>query len=157
MARGSLLAGIAFGAAGTHLSHAIQYPVGAMTKTPHGLGTGALLPYVLQALLPAIASTGSRTSVSRSASSHPATTGPPQAQAQDVVDAIAALCARIGLPVALSELGVDGADVPHIVDLTLQVEAARGDQPRSGRSRPAHPDRRGRDRRRPRPPGPPDG
>ena len=27
-----------------------------MTKTPHGLGTGALLPYVLQACLPAIGS-----------------------------------------------------------------------------------------------------
>ena len=54
MSRASLLAGMAFGSAGTHVSHAIQYPIGALTHTPHGLGTGMLLPYVLQAFLPAI-------------------------------------------------------------------------------------------------------
>ena len=43
----SLLAGLAFGTAGTTLAHAIQYPVGAATATPHGLGVGVVLPYVL--------------------------------------------------------------------------------------------------------------
>src|SRR5690606_6529491 len=52
MAWGSLLAGLAFGSGGTHLSHALQYPIGALTHTPHGLGTGLLLPYVLEACAP---------------------------------------------------------------------------------------------------------
>ena len=45
----SLLGGMSFGPTGTHFSHALQYPIGAMTQTPHGLGTGLLLPYVLDA------------------------------------------------------------------------------------------------------------
>jgi alcohol dehydrogenase class IV len=46
--KGSLLAGLAFGAAGTSLAHAIQYPVGALTHTAHGLGVATLLPYVME-------------------------------------------------------------------------------------------------------------
>lgn len=45
---GSLLAGLAFGAAGTAVAHAIQYPVGAITKTAHGLGVATLMPYVMR-------------------------------------------------------------------------------------------------------------
>jgi alcohol dehydrogenase len=50
VALGALLAGIAFGSTGTHLCPAIQYPIGALTKTPHGLGTGLLLPCALDVL-----------------------------------------------------------------------------------------------------------
>jgi alcohol dehydrogenase class IV len=119
MAYGSLLAGMAFGSAGTHLSHAIQYPIGAMTKTPHGLGTGALLPYVLQACLPAIRPRLSALGVAMGVL-EPGE-GESDAAAQRVVDAIAGLCARIGLPVALADLGLTSADRDRIVDLTLQV------------------------------------
>ncbi|MGY1917395.1 iron-containing alcohol dehydrogenase [Pseudomonas tolaasii] len=45
---GSLQAGLAFGVAGTAAAHAIQYPVGALTHTAHGLGVAALLPYVMR-------------------------------------------------------------------------------------------------------------
>lgn len=44
---GALAAGCAFGTAGTAAAHAIQYPVGALTRTPHGLGVAAVLPYVM--------------------------------------------------------------------------------------------------------------
>ncbi len=44
---GSLMAGLAFGTAGTAAAHALQYPVGALTGTSHGLGVGVLLPYVM--------------------------------------------------------------------------------------------------------------
>jgi len=44
---GALAAGCAFGTAGTAAAHAIQYPVGALTHTPHGLGVAAVLPYVM--------------------------------------------------------------------------------------------------------------
>ncbi len=43
----SLAAGCAFGTAGTAAAHAIQYPVGALTHTAHGLGVACVLPYVL--------------------------------------------------------------------------------------------------------------
>lgn len=45
---GSLMAGLAFGTAGTAAAHALQYPVGALTHTPHGVGVGVLLPYVME-------------------------------------------------------------------------------------------------------------
>jgi alcohol dehydrogenase class IV len=48
----ALLAGMAFSSAGLGAAHALQYPVGAVTHTPHGLGTGLLLPYVVEYLLP---------------------------------------------------------------------------------------------------------
>lgn len=48
MMLGSLLAGMAFSTAGTSAAHAIQYPIGALTNTPHGLGVGVLLPFVME-------------------------------------------------------------------------------------------------------------
>ena len=44
---GALAAGCAFGTAGTAAAHAVQYPVGALTHTPHGLGVATMLPYVM--------------------------------------------------------------------------------------------------------------
>src|ERR1700733_37200 len=48
MALASLLAGMAFSAAGTAAVHALQYPVGEATHTPHGLGNEVLLPTVMR-------------------------------------------------------------------------------------------------------------
>src|SRR3954451_636491 len=48
MLYGSLLAGIAFGNSGVGAAHALQFVVGAATHTSHGLGTGLLLPYVME-------------------------------------------------------------------------------------------------------------
>ncbi|HWJ75539.1 MAG TPA: iron-containing alcohol dehydrogenase [Kaistia sp.] len=44
---GALAAGCAFGTAGTAAAHAVQYPAGALTHTPHGLGVATMLPYVM--------------------------------------------------------------------------------------------------------------
>lgn len=44
---GALTAGCAFATAGTSLAHAVQYPIGALTHTPHGLGVAAMLPYAM--------------------------------------------------------------------------------------------------------------
>lgn len=119
MARGSLLAGMAFGSTGTHLSHAVQYPIGAMTHTPHGLGTGTLLPYVLQACLPAIGARlvdlGLAMGVIDQGSA-----GDPDAP-QRVVDAIAGLVEAVGLPASLGELGLTPEDAAEVTRLTLEV------------------------------------
>lgn len=44
---GALCAGMAFGTAGTAAAHAIQYPIGTLTHTAHGLGVACMLPYVM--------------------------------------------------------------------------------------------------------------
>lgn len=111
MALGSLLAGMAFGTGGTHLSHAIQYPVGAMTKTPHGLGTGLLLPYVVAALRPAI--DGQLADLAGAIGLAPT--------AEAAVAGIRSLVADIGIPATLGDIGLTRTDLPRVVSLTLQV------------------------------------
>jgi alcohol dehydrogenase class IV len=51
MALASLLAGMAFSAAGTATVHALQYSVGEATHTSHGLGNAVLMPAVMKAIL----------------------------------------------------------------------------------------------------------
>ncbi|MFE5836420.1 iron-containing alcohol dehydrogenase [Arthrobacter sp. NPDC056493] len=116
MAYASLLAGMAFGTAGTHLSHAIQYPVGALTHTPHGLGTGMLLPYVMQALL----ATDARR-LADIAQALGVATDSTEESAQNAIDEVAAIMADIGLPNHLAAIGVTEADLPRIVELSLTV------------------------------------
>lgn len=117
MAYGSLLAGLAFGSAGTHWSHALQYPVGALSHTPHGLGTGLLLPYVLDACraktLPELAAIGEALGISG---------GSEEERAEAAVDQIATLAADVGVARPLSELGVDREQIPRIAELALTVE-----------------------------------
>jgi alcohol dehydrogenase class IV len=116
MAYASLLAGMAFGTAGTHLSHAIQYPVGALTHTPHGLGTGMLLPYVMQAVL----DTDARR-LANIAEALGVAAGSTDESAQNAIDEVAAIMADIGLPNDLATIGVTEADLPRIVELSLTV------------------------------------
>lgn len=113
MAWGSLLAGMSFGNAGTHVGHALQYPIGAMTGTPHGLGTGMLLPFVLQASLPF-----ARAPLERVATQWRLGVEPPD-RAQATVDRTEAIVREIGLPSSLSELGITADDLDRIAERAL--------------------------------------
>lgn len=116
MLRGSLCAGLAFGSAGTALAHALQYPIGAMSKTPHGLGIGLLLPYVMQFNVSAC----------------------PElfvdvAHAMGVEDAPAAvlrLGREIGLPTSLRDIGIDEASLPAIAAEALGIARLVDNNPR---------------------------
>jgi alcohol dehydrogenase len=127
MAWGSMLAGMAFGSAGTHLSHALQYPIGALTRTPHGLGTGLLLPYVLQACLPM-----SVESLGRAADVLGITAGSDVGRAQAVVDRVADVVSAIGLPASLADLGIEQSQLPRIAELALGVSRLAGNAPVPG-------------------------
>lgn len=118
MAWGSLLGGMAFGSGGTHLSHALQYPIGALTRTPHGLGTGLMLPFVLQACLPAI---GDR--LARIAGALGVATGSSERDdAQAAIDRIAEIGAAIGLPASLADVGLQRPDLSRVAELAGGVE-----------------------------------
>jgi alcohol dehydrogenase class IV len=91
MLYGSMLAGVAFGNSGVGAAHALQFVLGAATHTSHGLGTGLLLPYVME----------------------DARSARPEAIAElsalvggDAVAEVHALGLRIGLPASLAEIGV---------------------------------------------------
>ena len=102
MMLGATAGGFALGSAGTAAAHAIQYPVGALTHTPHGVGVGALLPYVMEfnrsvrvVEMAAVAlAMGARADAS------------PEDLADQAIDRVAALLASVGIPSTLADLGV---------------------------------------------------
>ncbi|MFC9807108.1 iron-containing alcohol dehydrogenase [Streptomyces griseoaurantiacus] len=116
VALGALLAGMAFGSTGTHLCHALQYPIGALTGTPHGLGTGLLLPYVLDTLR-SDPGTAARVAAFGAALEHlPAQ----EASAGRTVARVAEINATIGVPVTLAELGVGKDQLADLAELGLR-------------------------------------
>lgn len=107
---GSLAAGIAFGTAGTAAAHAIQYPVGAMTHTAHGIGVAVLIPYVMafnrDHCTDAMAEIGEAMGVGRDAAA--------------AVESVRSLFASISIPRTIADLGV------REDQLTLVAEQALG-------------------------------
>ncbi|WP_158277729.1 iron-containing alcohol dehydrogenase [Pseudosporangium ferrugineum] len=110
VAKGALLAGMAFGSTGTHLCHALQYPIGALTKTPHGLGTGLMLPYVIDAL-----------NGDRLAALGAALEGIPvrEASKERLRARVAEINRAIGVPSNLAGIGVTRDQLPRIAELAL--------------------------------------
>jgi alcohol dehydrogenase len=116
MLYGSLLAGIAFGNSGVSAAHALQFAVGAATHTSHGLGTGLLLPYVMEY-------------------NRPARTSELDALAQamgggDAVETVHALGRRIGLPASLAEIGIERADVRGLAEQSVGIRRLIDNNPR---------------------------
>lgn len=96
----SLSAGCAFGTAGTAAAHAIQYPVGNETHTPHGMGVALLMPYVMEYNRPS--SVAAFAEIARAIG----LTGTDEELSHKLIDAVAALLAEIKIPVTLKELGL---------------------------------------------------
>lgn len=111
--RGATDAGVAFGHAGTAAPHALQYPIGAGTKTPHGLGVGLFLPYVLTANRPII----DQQLVELAGCLGLDGSDPAEAFVEWVVE----LDARIGVPASLQEIGVARDELRHFAELAATV------------------------------------
>lgn len=116
VAFGALLGGICFGSTGTHFCHAIQYPIGALTKTPHGLGTGLLLPYTIDAMRtePDVAV---RLAQLDAALEHIPMA---DASADRLLSRVIEINQQIGVPAKLSDIGVERHQLPQIADLSLR-------------------------------------
>ena len=100
---GATAAGLAFGTAGTAAAHAIQYPVGALTHTPHGAGVAVMMPYVME-----FNRTYARADMAAVADAMGLET---QGMSEDeragaAIDAVANLFASIGIPRTIADLGV---------------------------------------------------
>jgi len=98
---GALCAGMAFGTAGTAAAHAIQYPIGTLTHTAHGLGVACMLPYVMTYNRPhataAFAAIGRALGVAASDDA---------GQADAAIARVRDLFERIGIPLDLKGLGL---------------------------------------------------
>ncbi|QBI18552.1 iron-containing alcohol dehydrogenase [Egibacter rhizosphaerae] len=113
MSQAAIWGGLAFSHAGTACPHALQYPLGSATQTPHGLGVGLLLPYVLSAVrdtvadrLAALAGVVGLDAASRSENE----------AATAFIEWVGELMDDIGIPSSLAELGVAREDVRTLAE-----------------------------------------
>ncbi|MBO3761459.1 iron-containing alcohol dehydrogenase [Ciceribacter sp. L1K22] len=116
---GATLAGLAFGVAGTAAAHAIQYPVGALTHTAHGLGVACLMPYVMTWNAPVIGNELAR--IAQAAGLD----GP-----EEVIPELASLFARIGIPSTLSELGLEESRIGWVAEQSMGISRLIQNNPR---------------------------
>ncbi len=123
MAQGSLLAGLAFGNAGTTAAHALQYPLGALTRTPHGLGVGLLLPYTLATVLAVRAEELAAVAVALGVATE---SDDRDAAARAAVRAVHQLMATIGIPSSLAEIGVSADQLGRLADQSMTVTRLLG-------------------------------
>jgi len=126
MAFASLLAGMAFSAAGTAAVHALQYPVGEATHTPHGLGNAVLLSTVMRRITPSRIE--EMAFIARSLD--PALNSKPDAdaaaQAAELVDKLAA---KVGIPKGLRALGVKEEQLPQLSKMASTVKRLLDNSP----------------------------
>ena len=116
---GATYAGLAFGVAGTAAAHAIQYPVGALTHTPHGAGVACLMPYVMAWNAPAIAPELEAISRVIGVGSGP-----------EVIPAVADLFGRIGIPPTLRAIGLAEDRIDWVAEQSCTIARLIQNNPR---------------------------
>lgn len=124
MLMGSLQAGISFSQAGNGAAHALQYPIGARTGTPHGLGVGLLAPYVLQYVLPRAERPLARVAGVLGV-------GAADSPGQAAVDEIARLVAAAEIPGTLAGLGVRREEVAGLAREAAGIDRLLRNSPRT--------------------------
>ncbi|HET6142386.1 MAG TPA: iron-containing alcohol dehydrogenase [Candidatus Acidoferrales bacterium] len=126
MALASLLAGMAFSAAGTAAVHALQYPVGEATHTPHGLGNAVLLSTVMKRITPSRVKEMAFIARSLDSSLVAKTDAEAAAQAATLVDQFAA---KVGIPKGLRSLGLKESQLPELAKMASTVKRLLDNSP----------------------------
>ena len=113
---GATMAGLAFGTAGTAAAHAVQYPIGAMTHTPHGAGVAVMMPYVMEFnrshCEPELAEIGQAMGLDLSARTV-------SEQAGTTIDAVERLFASVGIPKTIADLGVVQSQLGQVAEQAM--------------------------------------
>ncbi|GAA1478029.1 iron-containing alcohol dehydrogenase [Nocardioides aestuarii] len=126
MMLGATAGGFALGTAGTAAAHAIQYPVGVLTHTPHGVGVGTLLPYVMEFNRPArVTELGA---VGRAMGLEPG--GSEEDLADRAIDGVSDLLASVGIPATLADLGLPADQLRWTAEQSLGAERLVSNNPR---------------------------
>ncbi|HEV2564020.1 MAG TPA: iron-containing alcohol dehydrogenase [Microvirga sp.] len=108
MLLGSMLAGQAFANSPVAAVHALAYPIGGHFGVPHGLSNALVLPHVLRFNAGACAAAYAELAPY----AFPELQG--RATASAFVEAIAALCAKVGLQPRLRDVGIPQEAVPML-------------------------------------------
>ena len=115
----SYYGGAAIAHAGTHLVHALSYPLGGKYHLPHGVANAILLAPCMHAVRPA--------AVSKFAQAYDLLPDADLALSEEekshaLVDYFAALVRRLKLPASLIELGINADQLPQLVESALEVQ-----------------------------------
>lgn len=122
----SYYGGVAIAHAGTHLVHALSYPLGGKYHLPHGVANAILLAPCMRVIRPHAVEKfaqvwdfvpGAETSLSAEDKSHA------------LVAYFAALVRRLGLPDNLETLGVPREDIASLSDAALNVKRLMNNAP----------------------------
>ncbi|MGW1443909.1 iron-containing alcohol dehydrogenase [Serratia rhizosphaerae] len=124
----SYYGGAAIAHAGTHLVHAMSYPLGGKYHIPHGVANAILLVPCMRFVRPA--------AVSKFAQAYDLL---PQAdctlseedKSHALVTYFSALVKRLRLPASLDELGIGADHLPHLVEGALNVQRLMKNVPMS--------------------------
>jgi len=128
MAIAAYIAGIAFGNAGVHISHAIALAIGGKKKLPHGLCASITAPALLKFLAPIMPEKLTRIAEllgenTRNLSVHEA--------AYKASEAVKRLMKDIGFPNGLKDLSFSENDIPELADKTLRLKRLLAQSPRT--------------------------
>ncbi len=116
MALASLLGGLALANAGLGVVHGFASPLGGGWKAPHGALCAALLPHGMAANVTALqARAPQHPTLERYAAIARLLTGRNEADAEDGIDWVRALCAELNVP-PLRAWGIAEADLPGVVE-----------------------------------------
>jgi alcohol dehydrogenase class IV len=126
MALASLLAGMAFSSAGTAAVHALQYPVGEATHTPHGLGNAVLLPTVMRSITPSRIPEMAFIARSLNPSLNSKADADAASQAAGLVEELAA---KVGIPKGLRALGLKKEQLPQLSQMASTVRRLLDNSP----------------------------
>ena len=128
MALASTLAGMSFSNSGVAVVHALEYPLNDTVHTPHGVGCGLFLPYVMRFTGPARPQQMARIAELLAS-------GDPVQRDDSAVERAAAavekLNADIGIPLRLREVGISEAQLPAMADKAFTVKRILRVSPRS--------------------------
>jgi alcohol dehydrogenase class IV len=125
MSLASLLGGLVLANAGLGVVHGFAAPIGGMFEAPHGSVCAAILPHGMRANIQALR---------ERAAAHPAlarygeiariVTGNPNATAEDGVEWVARLCAKLAIR-PLGAYGIIGANVADLVDKAARASSMK--------------------------------
>lgn len=121
----AMAAGCAFGTAGTAAAHAIQYPVGALTHTAHGLGVACVLPYVM-----AYNRSSSLVEMADIGTALGAADGSLEDRAQSAIDIVRRLFGAIGIAPTLAGLGLAEDKLDWTAEQALGIDRLIKNNPR---------------------------
>ncbi|MET3580182.1 alcohol dehydrogenase [Mesorhizobium robiniae] len=124
---GALAAGCAFGTAGTAAAHAVQYPVGAITHTAHGLGVATMLPYVMKYNRVAAAAEMTEIGLALGLDGRDRST---DEMADATIDEIGRLFGAIGITPSLAKLGLPGDKLDWTAEQALGIDRLIKNNPR---------------------------